>query len=87
VATALGVSALDHRDLPMMNPTMAAQCLDEMIKKYPPYISRCDSSSVAKLYFIEIHKERLKIVYDTIESDNDRTKVFESSVRLHHKMS
>jgi hypothetical protein len=62
VATAIAVSALDHRNRPIMNPTMIAQTLDEVIKEYLPIISPCDPSGVAKLYMIEIHKERLKIV-------------------------
>jgi hypothetical protein len=53
-------------------------------KKYKLHFSTKKSDEVNRLYFIELHKERLDVQYSTIEEDLQKTKVFEDKVLQHH---
>jgi hypothetical protein len=83
--TALAVSALDDDSLPIINPLRAAKVLNNLVIGYPLIISDQDSSCVDRLYFIELHNERMGIGYMKIESDDDKTKLMEPIVLKYHQ--
>jgi hypothetical protein len=86
--TALAVSALDDESLPIINPMRAAKVLNNLVIGYPLVISDQDSSCVDRLYFIELHNERMGIEYMKIEFDADKTKLMEPIVlKYHHDRS
>lgn len=84
-STAFSVTAFDESDLPMMSPTATLRRAKDVIKDYPLSFSKGASTDVARLDFVQLHKERLHLDYLSIEDDVDGTKVFEKCVLKHHQ--
>jgi hypothetical protein len=83
-ATNLALSPLDHHRYPIANPLSGVKETMNAIKSYPLKLSKAASTDVKRMYFIELHKERLHIKYKSILVDEDVTKCFEVSVCEHH---
>ena len=84
-STAVALSALDVEGLPIMNPSQVRKNMKFAPKDYKLLFSDKRSNELDRLYFIDLHKERLGIeYYSSIEEDCQNTKVFENQVLAHH---
>eukprot|EP01034_Spumella_vulgaris_P021769 gene21769-27829_t len=73
-STAVALSALDQHSLPVMNPSQVRRNMKFAPKDYKLMFSKVRSDELERLYFIELHKERLNIEYSTVEDDHQKTK-------------
>eukprot|EP01034_Spumella_vulgaris_P021783 gene21783-27849_t len=81
-STAVALSALDENGYPVMNPNQVRKNMKFTPKDYKLKFSPNASEDLSRLYFIEMHKERLELAYDLIESDSNGTKVFEDKKKM-----